>query len=86
MSDHETQAAAVEDGIPPDALAGYSLLPCPFCGGPAEADTEETAEDGHFFVWCRNEQGSCPVGPMANGAKSPEAAAYNWNVRKGGER
>lgn len=62
-----------DDAVPVTA----ELLPCPFCGGPAKADNEESEDVGGYFVSCTK----CPVSAWGDGR--PEAITA-WNLRHRG--
>lgn len=62
-----------DDAVPVTA----ELLPCPFCGGPAKADNEESEDVGGYFVSCTE----CPVSAWGDGR--PEAITA-WNARHRG--
>lgn len=63
----------------PAGLAGQivSLLPCPFCGSPAEHYPDGDME-GHIIM-CGNKNGDCNL--QAFGFTTPEEAEKAWNTR-----
>jgi len=63
------------------------LLPCPFCGGPAEVDYDEDRhhhegrnEEHRWAICCSGSGKSCPVAPMTNCTTEAEAIKQ-WNTR-----
>jgi hypothetical protein len=63
------------------------LLPCPFCGGNAEAKTDTSSGDG-WIVECMNMQpaagpvtSGCEVSPRTLPCTTRAAAVKAWNVR-----
>ncbi|HIE7702229.1 TPA: dATP/dGTP pyrophosphohydrolase domain-containing protein [Salmonella enterica] len=73
------QPAPVVPEEMPKGLAGQivSLLPCPFCGSPAEHYPDGDME-GHIIM-CGNKNGDCNL--QAFGFTTPEEAEKAWNTR-----
>lgn len=63
----------------PAGLAGQivSLLPCPFCGSPAEHYPDGDMEG--YIIMCGNKNGDCNL--QAFGFTTPEEAEKAWNTR-----
>ncbi|EHB8485764.1 hypothetical protein JVY03_004036 [Salmonella enterica] len=53
------------------------LLPCPFCGSPAEHYPDGDMEG--YIIMCGNKNGDC--NPQAFGFATPEEAEKAWNTR-----
>lgn len=53
------------------------LLPCPFCGSPAEHYPDGDMEG--YIIMCGNKNGDC--NPQAFGFTTPEEAEKAWNTR-----
>lgn len=67
------------------------LMPCPFCGGPAELEfdedrhyNEERKEEHRWQVFCAAIGRACPVGPCTHCTTKDEAISQ-WNTRAGVE-
>lgn len=63
------------------------LLPCPFCGSPAELEfeedrhhNEERGEEHRWDVCCSGIGPVCPVGPMTH-CTTKDEAIRQWNTR-----
>ena len=54
-----------------------SILPCPFCGGPAASDVITGCQGSRVFVGCTK---CCAGGPLARARKG---AILKWNSRPG---
>lgn len=59
----------------------FKLLPCPFCGGPAEVKPEITGREWYHVV-CNNVKCDCPmVAGMPRWRASIQEAVEDWNRR-----
>ena len=69
------------------AAASIKLLPCPFCGRPAEMEPWHGGGPDKQMISCSGHQyrhpHGCDVGPMVTG-ETPEEAAESWNRRAPG--
>lgn len=76
MTTDNTNTASRAEGTVP-ALVG--LLPCPFCGGPAEIIDDR--RPGWFEVRCAADRHSCDVGPSTFCHRDQQTAIGHWNRR-----
>lgn len=68
------------------AQKSETLLPCPFCGGPAEFEPWHGGASTKVLISCAgtghgSEDGGCDVAPAVTGETFDEAR-YHWNRRK----
>jgi hypothetical protein len=61
-----------------DAERNATLLPCPFCGAPAESEPWHGGKKTKTMISCGNEK--CDVLPAVTG-ETPNEAALRWNRR-----
>lgn len=63
--------------LPAEESADPALLPCPFCGGPAEIRPWHGGKPTKKMVSCAE---PCDVGPQVTGETRKEAI-QKWNTR-----
>lgn len=63
-----------------DTSSDAEMLPCPFCGGPAEMEPWHGGGPDKQLVSCAGFADTCNVGPSTTGETPAEAIAA-WNTR-----